>query len=179
MSSAIERCGGACEICSSSEDIREYSVEGMDEGVAICALCAADIEEPSNNPNQFRSLVETIWSPIAPLQVLSYRLLKKLQDESWALDTLQIAYLEPELLAIADSIFEESASEPTRDSNGTVLQEGDSVSIIKDLEVKGVGFTAKQGTTVKNIHLTSNPEQIEGRVNGVKIVLLSKFLKKI
>jgi protein PhnA len=60
------------------------------------------------------------------------------------------------------------------------LEEGDSVTIIKDLVVKGAGFTAKQGTTVKNIHLVpDNHEQIEGRVNGTKIVLLSKFLKKL
>jgi len=68
--------------------------------------------------------------------------------------------------------------EPTRDSNGTILNEGDSVTIIKDLVVKGAGFTAKQGTTVKNIHIES-PEAIEGRVNGTRIVLLSKFLKKL
>ena len=55
---------------------------------------------------------------------------------------------------------------------------GDNVIIIKDLEVKGAGWTAKRGTVVKNITLTDNPEQIEGKVNGVKIILLSKFLKK-
>jgi len=89
-------------------------------------------------------------------------------------------YLEPEIQAWADAESESGGDErePTRDTNGTVLNEGDSVTIIKDLEVKGAGFTAKRGTVVKNIHLTDNPEQIEGRVNGVKIVLLSKFLKK-
>ncbi len=55
---------------------------------------------------------------------------------------------------------------------------GDNVIIIKDLEVKGAGWTAKRGTVVKNITFTDNPEQIEGKVNGVKIILLSKFLKK-
>lgn len=69
-------------------------------------------------------------------------------------------------------------SAPTLDSNGTVLQVGDSVTLIKDLDVKGAGFTAKRGTTVRNISLTGNPDQIEGRVNGVRIVLLTKFLKK-
>jgi protein PhnA len=46
------------------------------------------------------------------------------------------------------------------------------------LVVKGANFTAKRGTTVKNISLTDNPEHIEGKVNGTRIVLLSKFLKK-
>jgi len=50
--------------------------------------------------------------------------------------------------------------------------------LIKDLDVKGAGFTAKRGTAVRNISLTSNPEHIEGRVNGTRIVLLTCFLKK-
>jgi protein PhnA len=49
---------------------------------------------------------------------------------------------------------------------------GDTVMFIKDLDVKGSGFIAKRGTSVQNISMTSNPEQIEGRVNGVCIVLL-------
>ena len=49
---------------------------------------------------------------------------------------------------------------------------------IKDLVVKGANFTAKRGTMVKNISLTSNPEHIEGRVNGTRIVLVSAFMKK-
>ena len=65
-----------------------------------------------------------------------------------------------------------------KDTNGVTLNSGDTVTIIKDLNVKGAGFTAKRGTAVRNISLTSNPEQIEGRVNGVKIVLLTCFLKK-
>lgn len=50
--------------------------------------------------------------------------------------------------------------------------------IIKDLDVKGTSFTAKRGTTVRNISLTDNPEHIEGRVNGTRIVILTKFVKK-
>ena len=65
-----------------------------------------------------------------------------------------------------------------KDSNGTILSAGDTVTLIKDLAVKGANFTAKRGTTVKNISLTDNPEQIEGKVNSTRIVLLSKFLKK-
>jgi len=51
--------------------------------------------------------------------------------------------------------------------------------LIKDLDVKGAGFTAKRGTVVKNITLTDNPLHIEGRVNGVRIVLVADFLKKV
>jgi protein PhnA len=66
----------------------------------------------------------------------------------------------------------------TVDSNGTELLEGDSVTLIKDLDVKGANFTAKRGTMVKNIHLTDNPEHIEGKVNKQSIVLKTCFLKK-
>jgi len=64
-----------------------------------------------------------------------------------------------------------------KDINGTVLIAGDSVVIAKDLDVKGAGFTAKRGTAVRGISLSPNPDHIEGRVNGTRIVLLTKFVK--
>jgi protein PhnA len=76
-------------------------------------------------------------------------------------------------------VDDSEAALTVRDSNGNILHEGDTVTIIKDLPVKGAGFTAKQGTAVKNIHLlTDDPTHIEGRVNGVKIFLKTEFLKK-
>ena len=65
-----------------------------------------------------------------------------------------------------------------KDSNGTLLNEGDNVTIIKDLKVKGTSSTLKRGTMVKNIRLTSNEEEIEGRIDKVQIVLKTCFLKK-
>ena len=65
-----------------------------------------------------------------------------------------------------------------RDAAGTPLADGDAVTLIKDLEVKGGGFTAKRGTLVKGIRLTNNPLHIEGKVNGVQIVLVAAYLKK-
>ena len=67
---------------------------------------------------------------------------------------------------------------PTRDSNGAELHDGDDVTLIKDLKVKGANFTAKQGTLVRGISLTDNPEHIEGKVNGTRIVLVAAYLKK-
>ncbi|MDD4885088.1 PhnA domain-containing protein, partial [Sulfuricurvum sp.] len=52
------------------------------------------------------------------------------------------------------------------------------VTLIKDLEVKGAGFTAKRGTIVKNIRLTDDPKYIEGKINGSTIVLVAAFMKK-
>jgi protein PhnA len=90
-------------------------------------------------------------------------------------------YLEPEIQEWADAEQDSESEEKVvvKDSNGTTLEAGDSVTIIKDLEVKGAGFTAKRGTVVKNISLNGIEGQIEGRVNGTRIVLLSKFLKKV
>ena len=66
-----------------------------------------------------------------------------------------------------------------KDSNGTLLSEGDSVTLIKDLKVKGTSVTLKRGTLVKGIHLTDDAEEVECRVEQVKgLVLKTCFLKK-
>ena len=66
-----------------------------------------------------------------------------------------------------------------RDSNGNILSDGDSVTIIKDLKVKGTSVTLKRGTTIKNIRLTSDAEDIECNAEKVKgLVLKTCFLKK-
>ena len=65
-----------------------------------------------------------------------------------------------------------------RDSNGTLLNDGDSVTVIKDLKVKGTSVTVKRGTLIKNIRLAGEGE-IECRVEKVKdLVLKTEFLKK-
>lgn len=66
-----------------------------------------------------------------------------------------------------------------RDSNGTVLADGDAVTLIKDLKVKGTSVTLKRGTLVKNIRLTDDPDEIECNAEKVKgLVLRTEFLKK-
>ncbi|MFT6604748.1 MAG: protein PhnA [Bacteriovoracaceae bacterium] len=115
-----------------------------------------------------------MWSEHLPVQVLAYRVLRSLSDQ----DRLEQLYLEEEGLKWAKA-DEDSNSVICKDSNGARLQAGDSVTLIKDLVVKGGGFTAKRGTLVKGIALTDNPEHIEGRVNGQRIVLVSNFLKKV
>lgn len=74
----------------------------------------------------------------------------------------------------------ENDTAPTLDANGTALQNGDTVTLIKDLDVKGAGVTIKRGTTVKNITLTDDPELIDCRTKEVKgLVLKTCFVKKI
>lgn len=66
-----------------------------------------------------------------------------------------------------------------KDSNGTQLHDGDSVTVIKDLKVKGTSTTIKRGTMIKNIRLTNNEEEIECNAEKVKgLVLKTCFLKK-
>ena len=66
-----------------------------------------------------------------------------------------------------------------KDSNGARLADGDSVTLIKDLKVKGTSETLKRGALVKNIRLTGNPDEIECSTKQVKgLVLRTEFLKK-
>jgi protein PhnA len=67
----------------------------------------------------------------------------------------------------------------TRDSNGAEIEYGDTVSVIKDLKVKGTSNTLKRGTTYKNVRLTSNEGQVECRQGKSTIVLKTEFLKKM
>jgi protein PhnA len=66
----------------------------------------------------------------------------------------------------------------TKDSNGNVIVNGDSVTLTKSLKVKGMPKDVKQGTLVKNIKLTNNPDEIEGKVNGTMLVIKTAFIKK-
>jgi protein PhnA len=66
-----------------------------------------------------------------------------------------------------------------RDSNGAVLKEGDSVTVIKDLKVRGSSGVIKRGTMVKNIRLTDDAAEVEGQVEKSVMVLRTEFLKKV
>ena len=70
-------------------------------------------------------------------------------------------------------------SDVTKDCHGNVLKDGDAVSLIKDLKVKGAGETLKRGTVIKNIRLTDDPAEIEGRTGSIKgLVLRTEFVRK-
>lgn len=69
-------------------------------------------------------------------------------------------------------------SDVAKDSNGAELLDGDSVTVIKDLKVKGSSMVIKRGTKVKSIRLTENPEEVDCKIDGSSIVLKTCFLKK-
>ena len=77
-----------------------------------------------------------------------------------------------------EAVAEESTSDIAKDSNGAELQDGDAVTVIKDLKVKGSSMVIKRGTKVKSIRLTENPEEVDCKIDGSSIVLKTCFLKK-
>jgi protein PhnA len=113
---------------------------------------------------------------------MAWRMLSRLRAEGWPQDLLDMLYLDEDTLAWAQATGEGRSDEDVvkhLDSNGAVLEAGDTVTLIKDLNVKGANFTAKRGTAVRGISLVAdNPEHIEGRVNGQQIVILTKFVRK-
>ncbi len=183
----MQRSDSKCELCSSAEHlavfpVAPYNDDDADRCVMSCQACRDQLAEGSElDVNRWHSLNDSVWSPTPAVQVLSYRLLKRLSDQPWAQDLLEMVYLDDETKewAVAtEAAPSDDADEACFDSNGVKLAAGDSVVLIKDLDVKGANFTAKRGTPVRNISLTNNPEHIEGRVNGTRIVIISAFVKK-
>jgi protein PhnA len=183
----VSRSGDTCELCSSKDQLAVYDVPYSDvkdaqSCVLLCETCIKQIEVTVPiDMNHWRCLNDSMWNPEPAVQVMAWRMLKRLSTESWAQDLLDILYLDEQTQQWAekDTIASgETSDTPTLDSNGAALQMGDTVTLIKDLDVKGANFTAKRGTAVRNIALTDNPEHIEGKVNGTRIVLVAKFLKK-
>ena len=182
----MQRANSECEFCGADHGLQVYEVpphfdSTADQAVLVCQTCYDQIAGSSSmNANHWHCLNDAMWKPKPVIQVMAWRLLTRLNAEGWASDLLDILYLEDDVQQWAESMpSEEAKSTDHKDSNGAALLAGDSVTLIKDLDVKGANFTAKRGTMVKNISLTDNPEQIEGRVNGTRIVLLTKFLKKV
>ena len=182
----MQRSESKCELCTSEANLSVYDVPPVgdansDHCVLLCDVCTGQINNPDTvDVNHWRCLNDSMWNPEPAVQVSAWRMLKRLSGEPWAQDLLDMLYLEDDVREWAETGQgeDEESSVITRDSNGAVLQAGDTVTLIKDLDVKGANFTAKRGTAVRNIGLTDNPEHIEGKVNGVRIVLLACFLKK-
>lgn len=166
----------ACDLCGVEEGLSEYTVSPKEDTITICEICANSIDEPASNEKHWNCLHDAMWSSEPAVQVMAFRLLSKLGAQ----DQLDMLYLEDDVKAWAEEGLAAENESPVRDANGTILKEGDAVSIIKDLVVKGAGFTAKQGTTVKNIRMVQgDPTHIQGKVNGSTIFILSAFLKKL
>ncbi|TYA53074.1 PhnA domain-containing protein [Formosa maritima] len=183
-----ERSNNTCELCTTIEDLSQYTLppslnENVDNSVLVCKTCLDQIEgNVDMDANHWRCLNDCMWNEHVAVQILSWRMLQRLRNEGWPKDLLDMMYLDDEALALARATGEhedEASKIIHRDSNGVILEHGDSVVLIKDLKVKGSSMVAKQGTAVRNIRLDhENAEYIEGKVEGQNIVIITKFVKK-
>jgi protein PhnA len=163
----IARSGGVCEFCGSDDGLQ--AVDSPPDGaVLLCATCRGAVPLPAGH---WRCLEGAAWSAEPDVQRAVWRKLGQI-DEPWAAEA-RTAMNQPLGTAEAPDAVEH------RDCNGVRLEQGDTVVLIKDLTVKGAGFTAKRGTAVRGIALVpDNATQIEGRVEGQRIVILTEFVRK-
>lgn len=178
------RSESKCELCGATDNLSVFEVapsdSSVDQCVLICATCREQIEDSDKvDTNHWRCLNDSMWSQVPAVQVIAWRMLTQLRAEGWPQDLLDMLYLDDEVLTWAKAGIADENAVKHVDSNGAVLEAGDTVTLIKDLDVKGSSLTAKRGTAVRNIRLVQdNPEQIEGRVDGQTIVILTKFVKR-
>lgn len=184
-STLLQRCDSKCELCAADKyldifEVPPVSESSADRSVMICETCRNQISSGELDTNHWRCLHDSMWSPYPAVQVVAWRMLNQLSSENWAQDLLDQMYMDEETAEWAKEGLpeEDDDTPPTLDCNGTPLQAGDTVTLIKDLVVKGAGFTAKRGTAVRNISLPANNEHIEGRISGTRVVLLSCYMKK-
>jgi protein PhnA len=184
-----KRSDNKCELCQSGDALKVYEVlpqsySTEENSIFICDTCRNQIDKKAElDSNHWRCLADTIWSEVPGIQVVSWRMLHRLKSESWAMDSLDMMYLSDQTLAWAKATGDhdnDDAVQLHKDCNGNLLQSGDSVSLIKSLDVKGSTLNAKMGTVVKNIRLVAdNTEQIEGKIEGQTIVILTKYVRKV
>jgi len=178
-----------CELCSAADNLSVYEVPPIENHdanncVLVCATCHDQIENPDKmDVHHWRCLSDSMWTPVPAVQVMAWRMLDRLKTENWAQALSETLYLDEETQSWAEALKDEASIDEDglihKDSNGATLAAGDTVTLIKDLNVKGAGFTAKRGTAVRNISLVhDNAGHIEGRVNGQQIVILTEFVKK-
>ena len=183
------RSQDTCELCGASNELSAFEVAPIqnngrvDDYVHVCSICVGQLENPASvDSNHWRCLNDSMWSEIPAVKVLAWRMLNRIKSEGWPQDLLEMLYLDEETLKWAKATGEGESDlevEFHKDCNGVRILSGDTVVLIKDLTVKGGGFTAKRGTAVRNISLDhTNTAYIEGKVNGQTIVLITDYVKK-
>jgi protein PhnA len=184
----LTRSEHKCELCGAEKPLTVYEVSHgtgryAENCMMICDKCLAQVEKKEEpDPKHWGHLGETMWSEVPGIQVISWRMLNRFRNESWAADLLDMMYLDEDRLTWAKAAGDhenDSTVELHKDCNGAQLLNGDTVVLIKSLDVKGSTLNAKLGTVVKNIRIVEdNKEQIEGRIEGQVIVILTKYVRK-
>ena len=184
----MARGNNQCELCKSENKLTVYEVpphseQREEDCILVCEKCDLQLTKKEELDNKHWScLNESMWSEVPAVQVVSWRMLNRLRNESWAADATDLMFLDEPTLAWAKATGDhENSSEVElhRDCNGQQLHDGDNVVLTKTLDVKGSNLNAKLGTVVKGIKLVAdNFEQIEGKIEGQTIVILTKYLKK-
>ena len=180
-----DRSESKCEISGAELDLVVYTLppyteESLAHSVLLVKHLKDQVENPDTmNPNDWRSLSDSMWNENLPVQILSWRMLARLKN----IDTLEMMYLDEEALEWAKATGEGEEEDENKivhkDSNGAILKDGDSVVLIKDLDVKGATFTAKRGAAVHNIKVVwDDANLIEGRVENQHIYILTQYVKK-
>lgn len=178
------RSNNSCELCGNAgKGLTVYNVPPKTENipdsqVVLCSDCYEAVKKGDfGNTNHWRCLTGSIWSETPAVQVLSYKILDKLSSEDWAAEAVSFSALDDSLTAWANA--EAAGALVHKDSFGNVLEQGDTVILTQNLNVKGASFIAPKGTIVRKIRLVrDNEEQIEGKINGDTIVILTKFVKR-
>lgn len=181
-----KRSESKCELCGSTEKLSTYVVspkseDNLENQVSTCHLCADQLVNNENiDPNHWRCINDSMWSQEPAVQVVVYRMLHKLKSTDWAGDLIDMMYLDEDTKAWAEEgIVDEMEEIVHKDSNGIILEPGDTVTLIKDLKVKGASLVAKRGTAVRRIRLVrDNANHIEGKVEGQTVVILTQYVKK-
>ena len=169
-----------CELCGSDDGVSVVELPVSDtseeQSVYLCTNCNTQIDSGDLDESHFNCLNDSMWSETPAAKIMSYILWSRLGRQ----DMIEMMYLEEDELKLAELAVSAEANKLVyRDANGVELHTGDSIVILKDLEVKGASFTAKRGTTVTRIGLAPGDEgHVEGRVNGTKIFLKTEFIKK-
>lgn len=183
-----QRSNKQCELCKNLENVSQYSITTpdfikTDTDLLLCSKCIAQIDkkEPLSKEH-WQCLQESMWSEVTAAQIISWRMLNRFRTETWASDLLDMMYLDEEnekWAKVTGDHENDGTVDLHKDSNGALLLEGDTVVLIKSLDVKGSTLNAKMGTVVKNIRLDkTNTDYIEGKIEGQTIVILTKYVRK-
>ena len=141
------RGNNACELCTSPDELAVYAVpptslSNPDDSVLVCSNCLSQINQPDTiDVHHWRCLNDSMWSQVPAVQVVAWRMLSQLsQAEAWAQDALDMMYLDEDTMQWASAVGGSSSNDESTavhvDSNGALLEAGDTVVLIKDLNVR-------------------------------------------